>query len=103
MRLINIDEAKTINANFIYKQQKQRIAILTYEEASKFYDFQFGKTKLRKLKKVIKEEMQECMRLEALAKQNVKFENARLQAKAWAELEWVLGEIDKLEKGQNGM
>jgi len=43
------------------------------------------------------------MRLEALAKQNVKFENARLQAKAWAELEWVLGEIDKLEKGQNGM
>ena len=62
-----------------------------------------GKAKLEILREIIKKEMQECMRLEALAKQNVKFENARLQAKAWAELEWVLGEIDKLEKEKNGM
>jgi len=97
MRLLNINEAKTIDANFIYKQQKQRIAILTYEEASKFRDFQFGKTNLMELREVIKKEMYECMRLEALAKQNVKFENARLQAKAWAELEWVLTKLKEIE------
>jgi len=54
--------------------------------------------KLNKLKEIIKKEMHECMRLEAKAKELCKFENARGQAKAWAELKWVLDEIDKLQK-----